>query len=121
MRQLTNLPMKRCHQSIWTHDDRAFGELIIILLHPLQVVSRRVRLTDGTRSEVHNLVPIPSDVSVQLCHTEMRPVPAYHSEYMSKTIGSTRTVSGHNTESETRKSGALGYCPIDIRNNNKVR
>ena len=110
--------MKRCHQSVWTHDDGTFRKLVIILFHTLQVVSRRVRLSDGTRRQVHDLVPIPSDVGVQLCHAEVRPVPPDHRENMTKTIGSTCTLS--NVDAQRSKASALGYRAVDIRNDDMV-
>lgn len=113
--------MKRYHQSVRTHDDGTFGELVIVLLHSFQVVSRRVRLTDGTGREVHDLVPIPSDVGVQLRHPEVRPVPPYHSEYMSKTIGSVYKMSNHNNQrARAKRMSVLGYRSVDIRDDHVV-
>lgn len=83
---MKNVPMKRGHQSVGTHDDRAFGELIVVLLDSLEVFSSRVRLADRSRSKVHHLVPVPADVGIELCHANMRPVTTDHREDMSQSI-----------------------------------
>jgi hypothetical protein len=50
--------MQGRHQTIWTHDDRSFRELITALTDALEIVSGRIGLTDGSRGEVHDLVAV---------------------------------------------------------------
>jgi hypothetical protein len=95
--------MERGHQSIGTHDDRTLWELVVVLVNPSQIVSRRVRLTNGPRREVHNLVPVTADIGVQLRDTIMRPVSPNHGEDMSQSIGS-------DAESVTYSYSHHRYC-----------
>ena len=81
-----NVPVQRRQQSVRTHYDRTFWQLIVILLDTLEVVARRVGLTNGTGGEVQNLVPISTYVRVELGYTEMRPVAPDHCEDMAQRI-----------------------------------
>lgn len=78
--------MKRSHQAVWTHDDGPFRQLVIVLLDSFEIVSGRVGLSDGPGREVHDLVPIPRDVSVKFSDAYVRPVAPYHGENMPQSI-----------------------------------
>lgn len=59
---------------------------MIILFDALQINSRRVRLTYGTRGEVHDIIPILRNIRVQLRHADMCPIASNHREHMAKRI-----------------------------------
>lgn len=79
-------PMKRGHESIRAHNDRPFWQLIVILFDALEIPSGRVCLADSSRSKVHDLVPIPCDICVQLGDSKVCPVSSDHCEHMAKAI-----------------------------------
>ena len=78
--------MKRCHQSVGTHDDWALRQLVVVLLNPFEVVSRRISLADGSRCEVHDFVTITTYVGVQFRHAEVCPISTDHCKHMSKGV-----------------------------------
>ena len=78
--------MQRRQQSIRAHYDRAFRQLVIVLLDTLEVVARRVGLANGARGEVQNLVAIATDVRVEFGHTKMCPVAPNHREDVAERI-----------------------------------
>ena len=109
--------MKGGHESIRTHDDRALWKLVIVLINASQIVPSRVCLTNRSRREVHDLVPVAAYVSVQLRNTHMRPISSNHGEHMTQRIGS-------NTESaiipQHPRQFSLGNSAINVRDNNLV-
>ena len=72
--------MKRSNEPVRAHDDGSLGELIVILLDPLEIFTRRIRLANCPRSQVHDPIPISCDIGVQLGHTRMCPVSPNHGE-----------------------------------------
>jgi hypothetical protein len=80
--------MERGHESVRTHDDRALWKLVVVLIDASQIVSGRVCLTNRSRREVHDLVPVAANVSVQLRHTYMCPISSNHGEDMAQSIRS---------------------------------
>lgn len=85
--------MQRSHETIRTHDDGSFGELEAVLGDALEVLAGRVRLTDGTGGQVHHLVPVASNVGVELGYAEMSPVASNHGKDVSEGVGSERSKS----------------------------
>ena len=79
-------PVKRCHQSVGTHDHGALGQLVVVLFNSFEIVSRRISLADGSRSEVHDLVTVTAYVGVQLRHAEVCPISTYHCEHVPKGV-----------------------------------
>lgn len=59
---------------------------MIVLLDTLKVPPSGVGLTDGAGSEVHDFVAVLRDISVELGHTEMRPVAANHGKDMAQRV-----------------------------------
>lgn len=107
-----NAPMKRSHQSIRTHDDGTFGKLVVSLTDSLEVVSSRIRLTDGSRGEVHDLVTVVAvgktrravskglprrkkrgsrrderDIGVELCDSKVSPISSNGSKDVTESVG----------------------------------
>lgn len=89
--QLSDLPMQRGEQSIGTHDDGTVRELIFALADTFEIVSSRICLTNCTRCQVHDLVPVVADICVQLGHTKMSPVSAYCCKDVTQCIGPNST------------------------------
>jgi len=79
-------PMKRCHQSIGTHDHGALGQLVVVLFNSFEIVPRRISLADGSRGEIHHLVTVTAYVSVKFCHPKVCPISADHCKHMSKGV-----------------------------------
>ena len=80
-------PMKRCHQSIGTHDHGALRQLVVVLFNSFEIVPRRISLADGSRGEIHNLVTVTAYVSVKFCHPKVCPISTDHCKHMSKCVG----------------------------------
>jgi len=78
--------VERSHQPIGTHDDRAVGQLIVILLNILQVFPSIVRLSNGSGGQVKDVVAIVGDVGIQLGYARVSPVFSCHSKDMAKSI-----------------------------------
>lgn len=60
---------------------------MIILLDVLQIISRRIRLPNSPRREIHNIVSIPRNIRVQLRDADMGPVATDHREHMAERVG----------------------------------
>ena len=56
--------MQASQQAVRAHNDRALRKLVIVLVDSLQVIPRRVGLTNGTRSEIHDFVSVAANVSI---------------------------------------------------------
>ena len=80
--------MQRCHKAVWTHDHWPFRQLVVALVDTLEIISRGISLPDSTRGEVHDLVAVAANVSVEFCYTEVCPVATDHGEDVSKGVGS---------------------------------
>lgn len=80
--------MQRSHQSVWTHYDWSFRELVVVLLDAFEVIARCVCLADGARGKVHDLISVPHDIRVQLCDTKVCPVASNHSKNVAQTVRS---------------------------------
>jgi hypothetical protein len=78
--------MQGGYEPVRTHDDWSLRQNVIVLLDPLQIFPGRISLSDGSGSEIHDLVSIPSDVCVQLSNTEMSPISTDHREDVAQTI-----------------------------------
>ena len=96
-------PMKRGHQSVGTHNHRAFRQLIVVLFDSLKIVPRRISLANCSRGEVHYLVTVTAYVSVKFCHAKVRPISTDHREHMSKGVRPYRGDDGKSASSHQRR------------------
>jgi len=80
--------VQACEKPIRAHDDGAFGKLVVVLIDALEIVMCRVCLANGAGHEVHNLVPIPTDICAELCHAKMHPVIPNHGEDVAQCVRS---------------------------------
>jgi len=78
--------MKRCHQSVGTHDDGTLRQLVVVLFNSFEIVSRGISLANGSRGEVHDLVTVATNVGVQFRHAEVRPISTDHCKHVSKGV-----------------------------------
>jgi hypothetical protein len=74
---------------------------MIVLVDAFKIISRRVRLPNRSRSEIHDLVPVSADVCVQFSHSEVRPVSTHQSENVAQGVG-------------------LGDCSVNVRHDNVI-
>jgi hypothetical protein len=82
--------MQTRHQAVRTHDDRPLWQPILSLIDTLQILPGRVRLSNSSGREVQNLVPVITDIGVQLCYSQMRPIASDGCKDVAKSIGSAR-------------------------------
>lgn len=92
MGESRSAPVQGGHEAVGRHDDGSFGQLEAVLSDALEVLPRSVGLTDCARSEVHHLVPVASDIGVELGDAEVGPVAADHGEDVAESVGSVREV-----------------------------
>ena len=97
-----NVPVQGGHEPVRTHDDGTFRKLVLVLLNTPKIISRRVGLTNRTGSEVHDFVPVATNVSVQLCHTKVCPVATDHCEHMTKSVRPIRRVGEYDGETRMK-------------------
>lgn len=104
--------MQRGHQSVGTHNDRSFRQLIVALADRFEVVSGRVCLTNSARRQVHDLVAVVADVGVELGNTQMRPVTTDGGKDVSKSVRS--------NVSSVWFDSLLGDGSVNVGNDNVV-
>ena len=96
------VPMQRRQQSVRAHDDRAFWQLVIVLLDTLEVVARRICLANCAGCEVQDLISIAADIRVELGNTEMCPIAPNHRENVTECIRpATTSLSGERLPETT--------------------
>ena len=66
--------------------ERSLGQTDVSLLQRLEVVLGDGGLADGPGTEVHDLVAVVPDLGVELGHSRLGPVPAYHGQEVPEDI-----------------------------------
>jgi len=90
-------PVKRCHQSVGTHDHGALRKLVVVLFNSFEIVPSRIGLANSSRGEVHDLVTVTAYVGIKFRHAEMRPISTDHCKHMSKGVRPYRGKNGSET------------------------
>lgn len=83
-----NFTPESCYGPVGTHDDRPFWQSVTVLQDTIKVSPRRVCLTRGAASKIHNVVSVIYDVREELGDTLMSPVTPDHVQHVAQSIGS---------------------------------